>query len=240
MVDYYKETGTNPNPGYKGSMMIRDTGTHIEFRIKAGSVNTQHVAMPFGWTVNGSTGTSTKPYPAGGKWLFLRSFAVSTSQTVTFRLFATGTEGLGGPTTFSVTINRGTKPGRPDRPQTSQIDFTQMMVTYKDGPSGGPPITERQIGYSTNSAQHEMYTPSDGSTMITGLVPGRRYFFWARNKNSWGWSEWSLRGEGTTRSGADIKYQNVWHKGIPWVRVGGVWKRGLTWVKHNDKWKRSV
>src|SRR4051812_13465365 len=117
MTDYTKSTGSS------GTMMIRDTGSTVEFWLKAGA-STWAADMDYGWTVNGSTGTDQYNFVSGGSWQKLRSFSVSTDQTVTFRLFATGTSGLGGPTTFSVSIERASAPNAPSVPRFSGLTNT--------------------------------------------------------------------------------------------------------------------
>lgn len=239
MVDYFKVTGDNPNPDYKGSMMIRDLGTTVEFWIRAGSENTWRDNMPYGWTVNGSTGTSTKDYPTGRDWLFLRSFTVTTSQTVTFRLFETNTEGLGGPTTFSQYISRSAVPDPPTRPNISQIMPTSVYVTFSDGDSNGSTITDRYIGYGTNSTTVQTTVPSDRSTTITGLKPGTQYYFWARTKNARGLSSWSPRATAKTLPGARVRYAGAWKQAIPYVKVAGVWRMAVPYVRSGGSWKNT-
>lgn len=104
MVDYQKQLGSQAG----SLMMIRDLGQTVEFWVISGSPYTYTAAMPFGWTVNGSTGSGTITYPAGGNWLKVKSFTVQTSQTVTFRIGATGTTGLNGPSEFKKYIERAT------------------------------------------------------------------------------------------------------------------------------------
>lgn len=111
MVDYDRAIGQ-----YSGSLMrIRDTGSTIEFWLRANTIATYHQNLPYGWTVNGQTGSGTHsynyPWPGGGyptpgPLERLRSFNVATTQTVTFRLGRTGTSAFGGPHTFSVFIQR--------------------------------------------------------------------------------------------------------------------------------------
>lgn len=113
MVDYLKEIGRYGN----SYMMIRDLGQTVEFWVQANTSLTYSAALPYGWTVNGSTGNSTAPYnypfPGGsenqpGPWVRLRSFSVLYSQNVTFRLGATGTSGFQGPHSFTKNIERAT------------------------------------------------------------------------------------------------------------------------------------
>ena len=104
MVDYTKTLGSQVG----SKMMIRDLGQTVEFWVISGSPYTYTDSMPFGWTVNGSTGSGTIAYPAGGDWLKVKSFTVQTSQNVTFRIGSTGTVGLNGPTEFTKYIERAT------------------------------------------------------------------------------------------------------------------------------------
>lgn len=133
MVDYQKQLG---EPG--GLMMIRDLGLVVEFWVRSGSANTTHYAMPFGWTVNGSTGSGTIPYnypPAGGSppgpWVMCKSFTVQTSQTVTFRIGATGTRGLNGPSEFSKYIERATARVRHNGSWKYAIPYVRHGGTWK-------------------------------------------------------------------------------------------------------------
>lgn len=111
MADYLKYIGST-NRSY---MMIRDTGTHIEFWLKAWSMATWQQNLPFGWTINGQTGSGTHgynyPWPGGGyptpgPLERLRRVPVETTQRVTFRLGRTRTQAFQGPHTFSVQIQR--------------------------------------------------------------------------------------------------------------------------------------
>lgn len=237
MVDYDKTIGTNPDPNYKGKMRIRDTGSKVEFWIIAGSVNTSAYQAGYSWTVNGSSGSSTFNYPTGKKWKKLRSFTVTTSQTVTFTLAATGTEGLGGPYTHTASIDRGTVPNRPSRPTITAVTHNSISVTFQDGYSDAGPITGRQLLYGLDPKKWTHAMNSDGSDTITGLHPGRTYYIWARNRNAKGWSDKSLRAEATTRGVVRVKVSGVWREAVPYVRQGGVWKQALPYTKRAGAWK---
>lgn len=184
MTDYTKSTGST------GTMMIRDTGTRIEFWLKAGSA-TFNYQLPWGYTVNGTTDNSNSfRFESGGDWQRLKYWTVTDSQTVTFRLYDTGTSGLGGPTTFSKAINRATAPDAPSKPSYSALTDTSVYITFTDGASNGATIDSRQIGYGTTTTPSTTVS-SDKSTTITGLKPGTKYYFRARTHNSEGWSSWS-------------------------------------------------
>jgi hypothetical protein len=192
MTDYTKATGAS------GTMMIRDTGTSVEFWLKAGSATYNH-QLPWGYGVNGVTDkTNSFNFVAGGNWQKLAGWGVSTNQTVTFYLLATGTSGLGGPTTFSVNISRAKVPNAPTTPVISQISATSVFATFSDGANNGAAINQRQLAYSTVPTGGQVYPDSDGSTLISGLTSGVTYYFWARTHNAIGWSPWSARSSATT------------------------------------------
>ena len=194
MVDYHKTTGST------GTMMIRDLGTVVEFWFKAGYESDWANSLDFNWTANGSTTPVSISYPRGADWKKVGQVSVTYSQTVTFRLLdATGTQGMGGPTTFNQYLERGTSPGAPTTPVISGVTANSAYVTFSDGSTGGHPIDGRQIGYSlTTQVADGTVVASDRSTTITGLQPGRRYYFWARTHNVKGWGAWSGRGTAVT------------------------------------------
>lgn len=196
MTDYKKDTGSS------GTMMIRVGESTIAFMINSNNSSTQ-CTIPWGYTVNGTTNNTRETrYDAGDGWIVLGTWTVTTDQTVTFRIQDTGTSGFGGPTSFSVAINRAQAPQPPTQPVLSAVGSTTMNVTFTDNYNGGDAIDARQIGYSkTNTTSSGLTTvSSDRSTTLTGLTPGTTYYVWARNHNSVGWSVWS-----TVRSAKTLK-----------------------------------
>lgn len=185
MVDYTKPTGST------GTMMIRDTGTRVEMWLKAGAATFNH-NLQWGFTINGLTDNSRSfDFVSGGAWQKLGSWVVNTTQNVVFRLEDSGTSGLGGPTTLNHVIDRDTVPDPPTRPLSNSYNQQTVNLTFTDGPNGGATIDLRQIGYAKTSTGTKTLVNSDGSTAITGLTAGTRYYFWARTHNSKGFSDWS-------------------------------------------------
>ena len=180
--------------GNSGTMRIRVLATTVEFWITANNSTTFAYNMPWGYTVNGVTNNSKEyRYNAGAYWEKIGSWSVTYSQTVTFRLFDTGTSGLGSGATHSVFVDRADRPSPPTKPAISSITHNSAYVTFSDGSNNGASIDSRQIGYGTSSSSPTTTVSSDKSTTITGLSTGTRYYVWARTHNSEGWSDWSAR-----------------------------------------------
>lgn len=233
MADYTKSTGAT------GTMMIRDTGTTVEFWLKAGS-QTYNYDLPWAYIVNGySSGWKEFRFERGGDWQKLGGWNVSYSQTVTFKLGNTTVSGLGGPTTFSVSIDRARVPNPPSYITLTNVTWNSAYATFSDGNNNGSSIDSRQIGYGTNSSSPQKTVYSDRSTVITGLVPGTKYYFWARTHNARGWSGWSPRRETTTMSIVYVKVGNTWKMALSYVRLNGVWKQARPFVRISGIWKET-
>lgn len=194
MPDYTMNTGTT------GQMLIRDLGNIVQFWITSNNFTTFDHEMPWSYIVNGYAypGELEHDYVAGSGWNLLQQWSVPYSQTVRFKLGATGTAGLGGPTTFDQFIFRPVVPSSPSVPVIGTISSTSVAITFTDGADGGSPIDAREIGYGTNASAPTVTMASDGSDTVTGLTPGTTYYFWARTHNVVGWSAWSARAEAKT------------------------------------------
>lgn len=218
--------------------MIRDTGDYVEFWLKAGS-QTFNYDLPWAYVVNGnSSGWKSYSFDPGGDWQKVYRVLVKTSQTVTFKIGDSGTSGLGGPTTFSHSISRASKPSAPSSVKLTSITSNSLLATFTDGASNGDSIDSRQIGYGTSSTSPQKTVSSDKSTTITGLTPGTTYYFWARTHNSEGWSSWSARSSATPLAVVRVRVLGSWHAAIPYVKDGGVWKPAEVWGKTAGVWKK--
>lgn len=189
------------NTGSSGIMRIVDDGVTVTFQLLAGSGSFNH-DLPWGYTVNGATNNSRQTdYTGNGAYKTLDSWTVSSSQTVTFRLFDTGTSGMGGPTTLSMVIDRATVPPAPTKPTMSAITATGFTADTNSNGTGGATVDLIQIGIGNSTASSPTViqtASSSGAAIFTGRVPGTLYRVWARYHNSEGYSAWSAMGTVTT------------------------------------------
>lgn len=183
-------------------MMIRDSNPTVEFWITSGSSSTFNHDLPWGYTVNGSTNNNrTVDYGQGDGWVKLGSWSVTSDQTVTFRLFDSGTSGFGGPTTLSVDIDRASVPDAPSKPTISEITASSMRVKWTAGDSNGSTIDLSQTARNTtNSVSGATITNVDRDTTFTGLAAATTYYYWARTHNAKGYSPWSAVASAKTLS----------------------------------------
>jgi hypothetical protein len=193
MTDYTKATGSS------GTMMIRDVGNGwVEFWLKAGSSTFNH-QLPWAYTApTGFSGWMTKDFVSGGAWQLLGSVFVSTSGNVTFHLGSSGTSGLGGPTDFTVFMQRATVPPAPTMNSATTQSSSVIRVIFSGNGDGGSPILEWRIGYGSDPNGAQFFTGSSGTTDIGGLASGVTYYFWAQGRNALGWGAWSGRIQATT------------------------------------------
>lgn len=145
MVDYTKSTGNS------GTMIIRDSGGKVSFLLKNSSSQTYAYGKSWSGTINGSSVSGT--YDIGpNQTVTLVTRTVSSSQTVTFKIGATGTTGLAGPTTFSHSISRSSKPGAPGRPSASNIGTQSVTLSWSAAASNGSSIKNYYWQVSSNSS----------------------------------------------------------------------------------------
>jgi hypothetical protein len=328
MTDYKKDTGSS------ATMMIRDNGNTVSFMLNSNNGSTFKHELPWGYSVNGATNNDREyDYNAGAGWETLGTWTVTSDQTVTFRIFDTGTSGFGGPTTLSVGIDRSSAPSAPTINSFTSISSTQAvvhttdgsnngaaidsrqlthhttnsipaspiisastvttvtgltpgvrhyfwarthnakgyspwspvasMVTYKvpdapdspivsdatqtsivasftDNGNGGSTITGREIGYGTSPISVQASVSYTGVMTITGLSPGKVYYFFSRVRNSVGWSPYSAPSSLKTVAGASINVAGVWKDAVPYVKDAGVWKLARPWGRVAGEWKQST
>lgn len=178
------------------TMMIRDTGTWVEFWFKTGS-QTWNNQQQWTYFANGNgAGNLSFRLLRGGDWQHFGSVHVSYEQDVSFTVYS-GVSAF--PTyTFTHQIIRSTVPQPPFLQSAQPISATAFRVIFFPTHDGGSPILGSEIGYGTSSTGPIYTIPADGDDVIDEFVPGQRLYFWARNRNARGWSAWSNRIEANT------------------------------------------
>lgn len=234
MVDYSVPTGGSGST--RGRLVIRDNGSnYIELLVQAAYVGTFRDNLPCNWVVNGSAGSATPDYPTGMPLLLVAAFTVTTTQTVTWGIGASGTSGLGGPTSFSQPINRATIPAAPTSVTPVDITHTGMTYEFNDNSNGGSAITSRQYMCSTSPTfvgATWQTAPSDGIVTLDNLIPGTKYYWKARVINAVGPSTASTTVSATTLSGMKVKHDGAIRDAVPYVKVGeGLAYPAVTQVK---------
>jgi hypothetical protein len=205
-------------------MKIVDNGDLVEYWFKAGSSSNSWNGLQFQIIVNGVTVNKTVDYSTGANWLKLYSSTVSYTQTVTFKLLtATGTTGMGGPTTFTQVISRVPTPS--GTPTVTNPTVSTLDVAW--APPDVGPVTGYQVGYSSNgyaTSPDVLVDVVSSPHTMANLPTGTTLWFWTRAKNGVGWGSWSGRTVGSTYMGAYVNVNGAWKISTPYVKVAGVWK----------------
>lgn len=207
-------------------MMIRDTGSSIEFWINSGNSTTFDYELPWAYIVNGvSSSWQSFRYSANSGWQRLGAWSVTSNQTVTFKLNSTGTAGFGGPTTFSHTVTRSVVPSAPAKPTLSKVGLDNVTVAWSAPNDGGSAILQYRLGYGTSSTtpSTEIFTTSPH--VVTNLAMNTVYYFWVQARNAVGWGPFSPSASAKTYLGVYVNVAGTWKPAIPYVRTGGVWKQ---------------
>lgn len=220
MTDYTHSTGSS------GTMMIRDTGSTVEFWINSNNSTTFDNELPWAYIINGSSSSwQSFRYSANSGWQRLGAWNVTTNQTVTFKLNSTGTSGFGGPTTFNQGVTRVVVPGRPSAPTLSKIGVDSITVSWSAPSNGGAAILGYQLGYGLSSSGETTAVTTNSGYTVPNLAMNTVYYFWVRARNSAGWGAWSPSSSAKTYLGVYVNAAGVWKPAIPYVRTGGVWKQ---------------
>lgn len=249
MVDYLQGTGVS------GTMMIRDTGINVEFWINSGQSSTWWGSVNWAWESPNGQGNGFFGYNPGEGWKHVGTIAVTASGNVTWTIGDTGTQGVGGPTTQTVWLNRTPpppptkRPSPPGAPTFSEITPTSVKVTWgASTDNGGSPIDSYLLRYWPNAAGTGPYVDhssrNDRSRVVTGLTPGNEYRFvvFAHNgsPDNSGFSNPSAAKVVRMAGIVWVRVSGTWRRALPYVRVNGVWKAALPYTRQNGTWKQGV
>ncbi len=182
MVDYTRGTGTS------GTLIIRDNGSTVTFLIKNDQGATFTNGASWSGTVNGVHVGGTFSI-SGAQTVQVGAWAVAKSSSVSFGIGATGTQGLGGPTSFSAEISRPL-PAAPGQLMVARASDTQHTLNWSRMSTYTSVIVQRrtnggslqQIGAPSGNA----YTFTDKST-----VANKKYEYRVAGRAASGQSGWS-------------------------------------------------
>lgn len=130
-------------------------------------------------------------------------------------------------------------PPAPSSVAISEVTQSSVKAVFNGNGDGGSAILEWQIGYGTDANTPQSFISSSGTSTLTGLSPGQKYYFWARGRNSVGWGPWSAVSSATLIAGAYLKVGSVWKRAVPYVNVNGTWKVAKVWGKVAGSWRES-
>jgi len=131
-------------------------------------------------------------------------------------------------------------PDAPSKPTFSDTKQTSTNVIFTPNGDGGSAITSYQLSYGTTTSADTTVITASSPQMVTGLIPGTKYYFKVRAHNAIGYSPWSSVADLTTFAGVRVNVGGVWKRAIPYVRVGGVWEVSTPWVKVLGVWKETT
>lgn len=189
-TDYDVATGSG------GTLKIRDYGSTVEFWVHAGSTVTHVNPLNWSWEANGTVGSGGVNYPTGAPWIMVASITVTTSQTVKFNIGATGTSGLGGPTSNSVALIRGGLAYTDSTYYAINITANSFSTAHVIADGNGSALVDLMVELNTSPAASGVYyqVGSWGDAYVGGLTRYTDYWFRVRVANAnygWGgWGEW--------------------------------------------------
>jgi len=132
-------------------------------------------------------------------------------------------------------------PNAPNTPSLINVSQVEVSVTWIPPFNGGSIITSYQVAYNTsNTVAGATIVSGTSPKVISGLIPGTKYYFFVRAINTYGNGLYSQSANATTIAGARVKQNGVWKPAIPYVRVAGVWELARPWVKKLGIWKETI
>ena len=243
MVDYTRGTGSS------GTMMMRDTGSTVEFWLKSGYSTTWFGNANFSYSSPNGSGGFSHGYDSGNTWQRMGAINVSSSGNVSWTMPNTNTSSFGGPTTQTVYINRGSIPGQVTGLKMTFTGHNSLRFSWNRGSLNGGSFqfdqiqvsSSNQSGYGDFGGTVELTTSTGGTSyeVSSGLHLGTTYRIHVRTKNSIGYGQWSTILVITTYPGARIKSNGVWVDAVAYLKINGKWVEAIPFVKVDGVWKDS-
>jgi hypothetical protein len=140
------------------------------------------------------------------------------------------------------------RPSPPSAPWFTEVLPTSVKVNWTfNGDQGGSAIDGYLLRYWPNAAGTGNYVDFSqqisGIQVVGGLTPGQEYRFvvYAHNgsADNNGYSEGSPGSVVRMLSGMWAKYEGIWRRTVPYVKVSGVWRVVSVFIKDQGVWKRG-
>jgi len=241
MTDYDKATGN------AGTLRIRTTGGKVELWVLCSDGATNVGSVDFTTRLNGgSLVTNTVSLPAGFGSKLVRS-AVQGAGTLNneINIPATGTSGLGGPTSHAKSLTLGSVPGASGKPTVSNVTDNDATFSWTAA-TANPAVTQYGLYVSENSAfTSYVYAAWVGNvltkTLTNLLKPGTKYYARTRAQNSVGIGAYSPTTEFTTVNPGVYESDGVaWKPREVWTSESGAWHKAELFVSNGTAWTVPV
>lgn len=226
--------------GSGGTLEITDDGTTIQAVIV--STNGSTFVSGLAWSVYLGGGSASGSVNISGPGTYVVWSGTSGSTvSMTFNMGASGTSGLGGPTSVGATINRATVPSPPTSFSISNITSSSFQVNFGNSANNGGAAVDGFIVRrgATNPPQSGAYTDlvtASGTNVITGLPPSTQYYVVVYAHNAVGYSAPTAAIAVKTLGLAHIRSAGVWGNATPYVRVAGIWVPATPYVRKAGVW----
>lgn len=244
--DYVQNTGSSG-----GQMLIRVAdasgqagviaGNDVKFFVRSGLTATFVGTPGFGTSVYANGGWITlnnvSNYSNSTAWREVGTVRITTSQTITFHINASSTQGFGGPTDFPLFISRASPPQAPTPLDADEIKHQSFRYRFTSNGNGGAPVLEKQIGYGYNTSTPQWTMSSSGTSELGPFIPGSVVYAWSRERNSAGWGPWSARTTVQLKRGVKVNWQGVYKDAVPYINDFDVWKPFELFVNDSGDWK---
>lgn len=187
MVDYTRGTGNS------GTLIIRDNGSTVEFWISCSDPATFVGQLRWSGVVNGVAVSGTSSWSSGGGTRRIAGpWTVSQTTTVTFGIQATGTGGLGGPTSFSATISRPA-PNAPSSLSVTRVSDSQQTLNWTRNSTYTSVVVQRRQLLPTLTSWQQVGVASGNAATFTdkSTVANRQYQYRVAGRGASGQSDWS-------------------------------------------------
>jgi hypothetical protein len=236
MTDYAVGTGSG------GSLILRDDGFNLTAIIK--STNGSTFASGKAWSIQVGAGSASGTFSLSGVGeRVVWQGTLGGSARVIFNMGATGTSGLGGPTTLTVDINRATVPEAPTTLGWSEIGVSIAVINFAGNGSGGATVDYYLVRYGTanppEAGPYVEFTTGTGRNPIGGLSTGTRYYYRVYAHNAMGYSAPSAVSEMITQTPTRVKIGGTYRIALPYVKVAGVYKLSEAYKKIAGTYRRT-